>query len=216
MATRSSTTPGSQKAALRTAEAQTEPAKRSSADVYYRSATLWNEELTCLRRILRQSGLTETVKWGAPCYTHKDNNVVGVGAFKRYFGLWFYQGALLVDSAGVLINAQQHHSLPHPGDQSTLQPAIIHRYIAEAIGNIDSGRAIKAERNRTLDIPNELASALRRTKGATAAFRALTPGRQREYAAYISEARREATRQARIEKVLPMIKRREGLNDRYR
>jgi uncharacterized protein YdeI (YjbR/CyaY-like superfamily) len=32
---------------------------------------------------------------------------VGIGGFKSYFGLWFHQGALLTDKAGVLINAQE-------------------------------------------------------------------------------------------------------------
>ena len=48
------------------------------------------------------------------------------------------------------------------------------------------------------------------------AFDALTPGKQREYAKYVAEAKREETRLSRTKKIMPMIKAGKGLNDRYR
>ena len=57
---------------------------------------------------------------------------------------------------------------------------------------------------------------MRRQKGAVAAYRKLTPGRQREYAEYISSAKRDDTKQKRIEKILPKITAGAGLNDKYR
>ena len=66
----------------------------------------WKNELSTLRAILNTTDLEETIKWGAPFYTYKGKNVVGLSGFKNYFGLWFIQGALLNDDANVLINAQ--------------------------------------------------------------------------------------------------------------
>ncbi len=81
--------------------------RATSVDAFIEQSTLWREELTRLRDILRATSLQEEIKWGAPCYTHNGKNVVGIGAFKAYFGLWFHQGALLKDDKNVLINAQE-------------------------------------------------------------------------------------------------------------
>ena len=47
----------------------------------------WQNELTNLRDILNGTPLYETIKWGAPSYTFKGKNVVGMAAFKECFGL---------------------------------------------------------------------------------------------------------------------------------
>ena len=78
-----------------------------SVDDYIAGAEHWQVELIRLREILQSTKLEETVKWGAPCYTHNGKMVVGLGAFKSYVGLWFHQGALLSDPEKVLINAQE-------------------------------------------------------------------------------------------------------------
>lgn len=58
--------------------------------------------------------------------------------------------------------------------------------------------------------------ALQKDKSTEKIFNSLTPGRQREYAEYISEAKREEIKQSRIAKILPLIKAGIGLNDKYR
>lgn len=86
----------------------------------------------------------------------------------------------------------------------------------EAIALVDAGKDIKAKRSNTVEVPDDLTKAMRRYKGATAAFRRLTPGKQREYAEHIASAKRDATKQRRIEKVLPMIAAGAGLHDKHR
>ena len=66
-----------------------------TVDDYIEGAQQWQRELRRLRKILQSTGLDETIKWGAPCYTLNGKNVVGLAGFKSYFGLWFFQGALL-------------------------------------------------------------------------------------------------------------------------
>ena len=51
---------------------------------------------------------------------------------------------------------------------------------------------------------------------ARKAFAELTPGRQREYADYVAEAKRADTTSRRIAKILPMIRLGGGLHDKYR
>ena len=192
----------------------------NSVDDYISGAKMWRPELQRLREILASTELVEAVKWGAPCYTHDGKNVVGIGAFKSYFGLWFHQGALLKDSANVLINAQEGktRALRQWRMQSAndIKPAIIRRYVKEAIGHIDAGTQVQPRRSRPVVVPDELTRALRRRKGALAAFRRLRPGLQREYANYIAEAKRDDTKARRVDKILPMIVAGVGLNDRYR
>lgn len=81
--------------------------RAKTVDDYIAHAGAWRDELIRLRNILRATPLQEDVKWGGPCYTYKGRNVVGIGSFKSYFGLWFFQGALLNDDNNVLINAQE-------------------------------------------------------------------------------------------------------------
>jgi len=126
----------------------------------------------------------------------------------------------LKDDKKVLINAQEGKTRAlrqwRMTSSSEIKPSIIRRYVKQAIGHVDTGREIKAVRAATVDVPDELTKAMRKHKGATAAFRELTPGRQREYSEYIVSAKRDDTRQRRIAKVLPMIAAGIGLNDRYR
>jgi len=194
--------------------------RASSVDDYIAHANHWQAELSRLCEILRATSLTEEVKWGAPCYTWNSKNIVGVGAFKSYFGLWFHQGAVLGDDKKVLINAQEGKTKALRQWRMTsageIKPTIIKRYVREAIANAEAGREIKAERGKTVEIPYELANAMRRQKGASAAFRELSPGRQREYAEYIASAKHDETKRNRIAKILPMIVNGLGLNDKYR
>ena len=149
--------------------------RAKTVDDYMSHAPRWQPELEKLRALLSSTKLIEEVKWGAPCYTYNGKNVVGIGGFKSYFGLWFHQGALLKDDARVLVNAQEGKTRAlrqwRMSSASDIKPSIIKRYVTESIAHIDSGREIKADRSRAIVVPDELRNAMRRYKGATAAIR---------------------------------------------
>lgn len=191
-----------------------------SVDDYIDGADQWQDELRQLRAILQSTVLEETVKWGAPCYTHHGKNLVGIGAFKSYFGLWFYQGALLSDPEKVLINAQEEKTKAlrqwRFESKKSIKTRLIKKYVAEAIKLQDAGMEIKPSRNKPLQIPAELNAALSKNDTASQCFAQLTKGRQREYAEYIESAKRDETKQKRLEKILPMIEAGKGLHDKYR
>lgn len=192
----------------------------ATVDEYILGSDLWRNELQIIREILHSTPLVENMKWGAPCYTYKSKNVVGIGAFKSYFGLWFFQGALLSDDSGLLTNAQEGVTKAlrqwRMSSAQEIRPAIIKQYVKEAIGHVEAGREIKADKKRPVEVPRELRNAMRRLKGSTAAYRQLPKGQQREYADYITSAKRKDTRLRRIEKILPMIMSGQGLHDKYR
>ena len=194
--------------------------RHETASQYFAAAKQWKAELAELRKLARSTELEETVKWGSPVYVIDGANVVGIGGFKSYFGLWFYQGALLEDKKKLLINAQAGKPKAlrqwRFTDASEIKPRIIRSYLNEAIELARRGAAIKPTRNEPVVVPPELAQAFKKHRKAKAKFEAMTVGKRREYAEYISSAKRDETKQKRIEKILPMIKSGSGLNDRYR
>lgn len=180
----------------------------------------WSQELEKLRGILLSLPLEETVKWNMPVYTAQGQNIVGLAGFKNHFGLWFFQGALLIDKDNILVNAQEgktkamrHWRMEKSAD---IKPTKIKAYVKEAITNAASGKAVKPARRSELVLPEQLKTALAKNKSASAGFAALSPGKQREYADYIDEAKQPATKARRMEKILPMIAAGAGLNDKYK
>ena len=191
-----------------------------TVDDYVSASEQWGAELSRLREILLSTDLVEEVKWGAPCYTYDGKNVVGMAGFKSYFGLWFHQGALLADKEKVLINAQEGATKAlrqwRMQAERDIKPAIIRRYATEAIQLVKDGKQIGPAKKKGPATSPELEKAFAKNKTARKRFDQLTPGRQREYADYIASAKREKTKQRRIEKILPMINAGVGLNDKYR
>lgn len=192
----------------------------ADVDDYLAKHTAWSAGLTALRDVLTSTELDETFKWGMPCYTFDGKNVVGLGAFQNHFGLWFFQGALLSDKRDVLVNAQEGKTkaMRHWRFRSSaeIKPRIVRGYVLEAIELVRAGREIKPTRASRLVLPPELDSALAARSRAKEAFEALSPGKRREYARYITEAKRDTTKASRLERILPLIESGVGLNDRYR
>lgn len=190
-----------------------------TVDGYIAGKPQWEAELGRLRELLLAVGLEETIKWGAPCYCHKGQNVIGMNDFKQHFGLWFYLGARLEDKQGVLINAQEGKTQDmrqwRMSSAADIKVRTIKAYAKEAMALVDAGEKPSRTVGKTVT-SDTLDAALKADAAAAKAFAALTPGRQREYAAYINEAKQEATRLKRVDKVLPMILAGKGLNDRYK
>lgn len=195
------------------------PSKKTPDD-YFANLEQWGDELRSLREILTKTELVEEIKWGMPCYTINGKNVVGVSGFKSYFGLWFHQGSLLKDDKGVLINAQEGKTKAlrqwRMFAATDIKPQIVKHYLKEAIALAKEGKEVKPARNKPLVVPPELKSALAKNARAGAAFKKLTPGLRREYADYVSSAKRADTKERRIRKILPMIAKGAGLYDKYK
>ena len=69
-----------------------------------------------------------------------------------------------------------------------------------------------SEKPRNVDVPDELAAALAANPDALASFERLSYSHQKEYADWVGEAKREATRLARADKAIAML--REGETER--
>lgn len=191
-----------------------------TVDEYILNAHIGKEILLVLRDLLKTTVLEETIKWGSPVYTFNGRNVAGMAAFKSYCGIWFFQGALLKDKAGVLINAQEDRTKAQRQWRFTsvdeIDDQLLLEYVNEAIENERQNKKVEINRDKPLIIPKEFHNALDNDSALKEHFYQFTKSRQREFADYISEAKQEKTRLTRLEKVIPLILDNIGLNDKYR
>lgn len=194
--------------------------KIESVDQYIQAHPKWTEILLKLRELLNSTVLMETIKWGGPVYTLDGKNLLGIGAFKNHSALWFFQGALLQDNTRLLINAQEGKTKALRQIRfeagSEIDKKELLKYIEETISLHKLGKEIKPDLKKEILIPSELSDFFKSNSELKNAFSNLTLGKQREYAEYITEAKRNETKQKRIEKIIPMIKGSIGLNDKYK
>jgi len=193
-----------------------------NADVFFKKEGKWQSALAELRSILADLPLEETVKWGAPIYTVNGKNVVGLAGFKNHFALWFFQGVFLKDKDKKLVNAQEGTTKAlrqwrfETEEEMLSEKAIIKVYVLEAIENEKQGKRIKPTKNLSFEMPRIFQEALDKNTDLKKAYEALTPGRKKEYALHIGEAKREMTALSRIEKSMPLILSGKGLYDKYK
>ena len=171
-----------------------------------------------LRRIILDCGLTEDVKWGQPCYTFQDSNVVLMHGFKEYCALLFFKGALLKDPKGILVqqtkNVQSARQIRFTNVQDVVKlKATLKAYIKEAIEIEEAGLKVSFRKTSEFAMPDEFRIKLDELPSLKKAFNALTPGRQRAYLLYFSSPKQSRTRESRIEKSMPQILNGKGLND---
>ncbi len=198
--------------------------RHKTVESYLDKQSEWKAPLLLLRELLNAEAFEETVKWGFPVYTVKGKNVVGLGSFKSYVGIWFFQGALLKDQQKKLVNAQEGKTQAmrqwrfQSIEEIEQEAELIVTYLREAIANQEAGKEIKPAKagKKPLIIPPELQKAFNEDASLRDAFEAMNLTKKREYAEYIEIAKREATKQSRLERIIPMIRDGVGMNDKYK
>jgi uncharacterized protein YdeI (YjbR/CyaY-like superfamily) len=187
-------------------------------DFYFSKDNKWQEEIKKLRTIVLDCGLTEELKWGCPCYTFENANIVLIHVFKEYCALLFFNGVLLKDTAGILIqqtkNVQVARQIRFTNTQEiTKMKSILKAYIYQAIEVEKAGLKAKLKKVTEYNMPEEFKKKLDKNAALKSAFKALTPGRQRAYLLYFSAPKQSKTRETRVEKSLKPILNGKGLND---
>jgi len=187
-------------------------------DWFFDKATQWQKEYEKLRMIILECGLTEELKWGCPCYQFENRNIVLIHGFKEYCALLFFKGALLADADGILIqqteNVQSARQIRFTSARQIVKmERILKAYVYEAIEVERAGLQVKLKKTKDFKIPEEFQSKLNKMPALKTAFDKLTPGRQRAYIFYFSQAKQSKTRAARVEKYLKQILNGKGLDD---
>jgi uncharacterized protein YdeI (YjbR/CyaY-like superfamily) len=187
-------------------------------DWFFEKDTKWRKEYERLRSIVLDCGLIEELKWGCPCYTFENSNVVLIHGFKEYCALLFFKGALLKDTDGILIqqteNVQSARQVRFTGlaEINKLQK-VVKAYVYQAIEVEKAGLKVKLKKTAEYKMPEEFKMKLDKLPKLKMAFDELTPGRQRAYLFYFSQPKQAKTREARIEKYMPHILAGKGLDD---
>src|SRR6266487_5066571 len=187
-------------------------------DQYLRRAKKWQKEMEKLRRISLGCGLTEELKWGKPCYTFQNSNIVLIHGFKEYCALLFFKGALLKDAKGILVqqteNVQAARQIRFTNVREIVEiEPVLKAYIKEAIEVEKAGLEVDYKKTSEFVTPEEFQNRLDESRALKTAFAALTPGRQRGYILYFSATKQSKTREARVEKCVQQILDGKGLND---
>jgi len=179
----------------------------------------WHDELLALRALLQDTELEESIKWGMPCYVFQGKNVAMMAAFKDYCCLSFFKGALLDDPEGILVFAGQDSQVGKQFRFTSVETLAavadtLRNYIAEAIQVEILGKKVARKPIEERAIPEELESRFREAPELEAAFRALTPGRQRAYLLHFSGAKQANTRKSRIARCEADILAGKGIGER--
>ena len=185
----------------------------------WQSNDLWEEELETLKSIINKTELVETTKWGGIVYTINNKNVIGIGGFKNFFTIWFFNGVFLKDELNLLVNANDGVTKRlrqwRFTSKNEINEKLILTYIKEAIANEKEGKSIKPTK-KEVEIAEFFQSHLDNDTSFAEAFFSFSPYKQKEFLEYIDTAKQEKTKITRFEKIKPMILNKIGLNDKYR
>ena len=187
-------------------------------DFFFSKAKKWQEEFKKLRMIILDCQLTEELKWGVPCYTFQNRNIVLIHGFREYCAILFIKGALLNDARGILItqteNVQAARQIRFTNVREIVEmEPILKAYIHEAIEVEAAGLKVNFKKTTEFNIPEEFQNELDKIPALREAFYALTPGRQRAYILYFSAPKQSRTRESRVEKCIDLILDGMGLTD---
>src|SRR5262249_19833921 len=141
-------------------------------------AKAWRPEFEKLRSIVLDCDLTEELKWGKPCYTSGEQNIVLIHGFKEYCALLFFKGALLKDPRGILVQqtenvqAARQIRFTNVPEIAKLQ-SVLKAYIHEAVDVEKAGLKVDYKKTAEFSIPEEFQNQLNQNAALKKAFQAL-------------------------------------------
>ncbi|HEY5407455.1 MAG TPA: YdeI family protein [Ginsengibacter sp.] len=187
-------------------------------DFYFNKTSKWQSAFKAFRTIILDCGLSEELKWGQPCYTFENRNIVLMHGFKEYCALLFFKGVLLKDAKKILIQQTENVQVARQVRFTNVSEIVkmektLKAYIYEAIEVERAGLTVKLKKTSQFSVPEEFQNKLDKNAALKKAFHALTPGRQRGYLFHFSQPKQSKTREARVEKYIPQILSGKGLND---
>jgi uncharacterized protein YdeI (YjbR/CyaY-like superfamily) len=203
--------------------AKTKAKRDSRVDAYISNAADFAKPILNHLRVLVHSAcpeVEETMKWSRPHFLHK-GLLCGMSAFKEHCAFGFWMGEMVLGEKGKWDGEKD--GMGHfgritsladlPGDKQLLG------YIKKAVELNESGAkrrvAPRPPGNRELIIPDYITAALKKNKKAQAAFEAFSYSHKKEYVEWITEAKREETRQQRITTMLAWLAEGKSRNWKY-
>ena len=173
-----------------------------------------------LRALVHQAcpDVRETMKWRFPHFDYK-GMYCSMAGFKAHCSFSFWKHAILARERLVPAERDGMGSFGRftsvdamPSDAELLN------VLAAARALNDAGvRVARPTPKRTppLRVPPYVRAAVRKHKGATSAFDALTPSHRREYVEWVADAKTPETRARRLGKMLAQLMKHQSLNAKY-
>lgn len=162
--------------------------------------------------------ITEEIKWGAPAFMH-EGIVSGMVAFKAHVRFSFWRGKEMEDPDGLFENdGASFMNCEKFADAKDL-PAdkVMIKYIKAAVAlNASDIKKPKPAKRKAIAVPDYFKKALATNAKAKKTFENFSPSCQREYVEWITEAKREATREKRIATALEWMAEGKDKNWKYR
>jgi uncharacterized protein YdeI (YjbR/CyaY-like superfamily) len=148
----------------------------------------------------------ETLKWSAPTFMYAGSIMCGMAAFKEHCHFHFWKGQLILDQDGASVNDSMR-ALVKVSDLPSKR--LLTSYIKQAMKLNEEGVSVpkskSAAKRESLSVPAELAAALKRNKKAAQTFEKFSPSHRAEYIEWIAGAKREETRERRIEQAIEWL-----------
>ena len=177
-----------------------------------RSADFAKPVLTSLRETVHAAcpDVEETMKWSMPHFEYH-GILCGMAAFKQHCTFGFWKASLILEDSGRSAG-EAMGQFGRITSVSALPPKkVLTAYIRKAMQLNEQGVAAPSRSRqrrrapRDVEVPKELSAALKKNPKALATFEAFSPSHRREYVAWIAEAKREETRQRRVEAAVAQL-----------
>ena len=150
----------------------------------------------------------ETIKWNAPSFVHAGRILCGMAAFKHHVSFGFWKHALVMGDGAP--GDTPRDPVPRDGmgcfgrmtSLDDVPPKrLLLAWIRKAMALNEQGPVAgesRAKPRPAPEMPADFAAALARNHEARATFEAFPPSQRREYVDWITDAKREETRQKRL------------------
>jgi uncharacterized protein YdeI (YjbR/CyaY-like superfamily) len=187
------------------------PSKDPRVDAYIaKAADFAKPILNHLRRLVHQAcpEVEETFKWSFPCFMYK-GMLSSMAAFKNHcsFGFWKYALLLPDNAAGADDGMGQFGRLTSVSDLP--KDTVLLGYVKQAMRLNDEGIKVPARaaarKPKPVRVPDYFRVALDKNKAALQTFENFSPSHQREYIEWLTEAKRDETRQKRLTTTLAWL-----------
>lgn len=196
------------------------PSRDPRIDAYIENAAEFARPiLRHLREVVHRGcpDVEETMRWSFPHFDHK-GMMCSMAAFKEHCTFGFRKPELVLGDAGKEGGMGQFGRITSVEDLPSKKVLI--GYVKDAMRLNDEGvKPKRAQRpgkaKEEVDVPDELAAALKRNAKARATFEAFSPSHRREYVEWITEAKREHTRARRIEQAVAWMAEGKARNWKY-
>lgn len=170
--------------------------------------------LRILRELIHEAHpeIEEDWKWGGPAYS-LNGLVCMTWAFQRHASITFYYGSEIDDWAKVFENREgvevAFNRRIKFTEASQIQTDVILDYVAQAAAINESGRKPRQEARKTaivVRVPPFVKDGFKGEPKAYAFFEGLSPSARRDFCRWIMDAKQEATRIRRREKLIEAMR----------